>query len=142
MPLDIDGFAVLGAIARKPDAFPALSGDIAKTARMLVVKQLKDKSLTIDAFCALADAIEVEHLGLVADALGDADLKSLLTKLDKQNAAIKEAAPQAQRKHLMDLASGQVRPTVKAAPAKVQKPSKPAVERAGNSKAMRARKKV
>ena len=145
MPVDIDGFAVLGAIARAPDGFPAVKGEVNKTARALVGKQLKDKGLTIDMLKTVARAIEFEAFDLIVDALSDAEIKALLAKVDKLNPDLKSAPPAGQRKLLVDLAQGTTSPAVKTVaskPVKAPREPKPKVERAINSKAMKASKKA
>ena len=145
MAVDIDGFAVLGAIARRPEVFAAARTDINKTARALVAKQLKDKGLVLDGFRAVATALGAEAFDLIADALSDAEVKALLAKVDKLNTEAKTMAPALQRKLLTDLAAGTAAPASKsvvAKPAKPVKPAKPPVERADNSKSMRAKRKV
>ena len=142
MAIDVDGFAVLGAIAAHPALFASLKPEVAKTARALVGKQLKDKGLTHDALRRLAEAIGPEAFDLVADAMSDQEVKAVLAKVDRHG--VLEVA--AQRAHLMALAHGRAAPASPAAtkaakPPKAVKEPKPAVERAGNSKAMRATRK-
>lgn len=146
MPIEIDGYAVLGAIARHPKVFAALRPEVIKTARSFVSKQLKDKALTHDVLVAIATALGAEALDLILDTLSDAEIKALLGKVDKLNAAIKTSPAPEQRKLLADLAHGDTRPAAKStAPGKPPAPARearPTVERSGNSKAMRAKKRV
>lgn len=146
MPIEIDGFAVLGAIARHPQVFAALKPEAIKTAKGFVSKQLKDKALTCDALMAIATAIETEAFDLIVDTMSDAEVKALLVKVDKLNAAIKAAPVPDQRKLLADLARGEARPAAKIVaagkPLAPVREARPKVERSGNSKAMRAKKKV
>ena len=145
MPMDIDGFAVLGAIGRQPDAFPAVQAEAGKVARALVAKQLKDKGLTVTGLKAIAQAIDLEAFDLIVDAMSDAEVKALLGKVDKLNGEAKSAAAMVQRSRVADLARGTAAPVEKAVSSKepsAPKVSKPKVERSGNSKAARARKKV
>ena len=145
MAIEVDGFVVLGAIARRPECFPALKAEVAKTAKGFVVKQLKDKALTLDQLKAIGEAVDLDAFDLIVDGMSDAEVKAVLAKVDKLNEAAKAAAPQAQRKQMSDLVRGRVLPASKSEkpkPDKAAKVVKPKVERSGNSKAMRATKKT
>lgn len=153
MAIDIDGYAVLGAIARERRAFSAIQNEVSKAARSLVVKQLKEKSLTLQKLQAISGAIQHESLVLILDLMSDAEIKSLLTKVDKFNLEAKNNSPQAQRKQISNLAkgaisaavkpvAGKVTKTAKATTSKAPRVAKPKVERAINTKAFKATKKV
>lgn len=153
MPIDIDGYAVLGAISRGRTAFSAIRNDVSKIARSLVVKQLKEKTLTLENLKAISAAIEHDAFDLILDPMPEREIKSLLVKIDKFNTAAKSATPQTQRKQISDLAKGLVSPAVEESrvksrnaatvkPAKSLRQAKPPIERAINSRAMRAKKKV
>ncbi len=144
MAIDIDGYAVLGAIAKFPQAFPALRDEVSKIARLLVVKQLKEKTLAIDSFLSIAEVINHDEFDLILDLMTDAEIKALAGKVDKLNADAKIQTPQWQRKHLSELARSTIEPAAKK-PATSKKTAsssaKPKVERAVNSRAMQARKR-
>jgi hypothetical protein len=143
MAIDIDGYAVLGAIARDRQAFPEIQSDVSKTARALVVKQLKAKTLTLAQLEAMAAAIGHETIDLILDMMADTEIKSLFGKIDKYSPDVKAGTAHAQRKSVSDLAKGLATPTTKAVvakPAKAPRQTKPSVERAINSRSMRAKK--
>jgi hypothetical protein len=153
MAIDIDGYAVLGAIAQKPDVFPAIKSEVSKVARMLVVKQLKDKTMSAAGLQIVGDAVGLDSFDLILDLMTDAEVKTLLGKVDKLNAEAKAAAPQSQRKHVSDLAHNRAEPAVKQSkPAKPKEPrttkpkeTKPKaapVERAASARFSKARKKA
>lgn len=145
MAIDIDGYAVLGAIAHKPELFPAVKGEVSKVARTLVVKQLKDKGTSIAALRSVGTAIGSDSFDLIVDLMTDAEVKALLGKVDKLNAEAKSYAPPIQRKHVSDLAHGRAEPTTKAIKAtKLKEPkAKPAqIERAASARFSKARKKA
>ncbi len=149
MPVEIDGFAVLGAIIAHPNLFGSLKAEATKTAKAFVTKALKEKTLTAASLAATNEAIGAEAFGLIVDGLSPADIKSVLTKVDGANDAVKLAGASDQRQHLHALARGTATPAVKAPvvkPAsragKAPSAPKPALERSGNSKAMRAKNKV
>ena len=144
MAIDIDGYAVLGAIARKPEAFLAIKNEVSKVARTLVVKQLKEKALPVQGLREIADAIDHEAFGLVLDMMTDAEINSLVGKIDKSNVEAKGETPQWQRKHLLELANGTVLPAVKKAVTKAPPKAKPkpdAVERAGSARFAKAKRR-
>lgn len=144
MALDIDGYAVLGAIARQPDAFPAIRNEVSKVARMLVVKQLKEKATSIETVRDIAKAVDVDAFDLILDLMTDAEIKGLVGKVDKLNAEAKSESSQWQRGHVSELALGKKEPATKKSVAKAVKPKKeaPKVERAGSARFSKVKKKV
>ena len=139
MALDVDGYAVLGAIARAPDAFPDLRAELAKTARTLVVKQLKAKGLTFDGLRRVHGSLGAESFALVIDGLSEADARSLVTRIDKHLPDVKTVPLDALRRHLAALGGGAeptVKPSGKTVSEKAVKP--PAKPAAKTPKAARA----
>ncbi|MFE1603039.1 hypothetical protein [Methylobacterium sp. ID0610] len=116
MALEIDGLAILCAIAEAPQAFPAIRQDVAKVAQSLVTKQLKAKDLTLDALRQVHGALGPQPLALVVESLGDGEVKALVTRLDRANAALRAAAPVEHRRRLLGLAAGAEPEAPKAAP--------------------------
>ncbi|MCJ2033469.1 hypothetical protein [Methylobacterium sp. J-068] len=147
MALDVDGAAILGVIVRAPELFPDIRGDLAKTGRMLVVKQLKAKGLMLDGLRRVREGLGSETFALVLDGLTDAETKSLVTRLDRHHPDLKTAAPDWPRRHLAALGAG-AQPVAKAAAAtpkgkgaEAERPSvkAPKVTRALGSAAFAAR---
>jgi len=118
MALDLDGFAVLRAVGSHAVLFADVRADAAKAARALIVKQLKNKTTTLQSARALRRALGDETFALVVDGLKDAEAKSLTTKLDKHHPELKTANPTWRRRHLLALAAGDVEPSAKAVKAK------------------------
>ena len=106
MALEIDGLAVLCAIAEAPEAFPAIRGDVTKAAHALVTKQLKAKTLDLSGLRAVHNALGPQPLALIVDGLKDAEVKALVTRLDKHHPDLKDGPAVAHRRHLMALAAG------------------------------------
>ena len=132
MPAGLDSGAVLRALADHPDAFPALRADVAEFARKAMVKQLKDKALTLDGLRRLARAGSEEAVATVFDDWSAAELAGLAKKVDVHGAkAIGDEA--AMRRHLVDLAGGRVEPSARAA--KVEKAIKAPPSAASSSAA-------
>ncbi|MBK3400675.1 MULTISPECIES: hypothetical protein [Methylobacterium] len=119
MALEIDGLAVLCAIAEAPEAFPAIRSDVTKAAHALVTKQLKARSLDLPGLRAVREALGPQPLALIVDGLKDAEVKALATRLDKHHPELKDGPAVLHRRHLMALA-GTLAPV--AAPAAKPKP--------------------
>lgn len=149
MALEIDGFEVFRSIGSHRAAFEAISSDVTKAARTLLVKLIKDKKTELPGLRAVHSAIGAEVFGLVTDGMSDAEIKSLGTKLDKHSPVFKETDPAAQRRLVLALAEGSVEPAekTKAPPKapktpKVKKPADPkSLERISFSSAGATRKR-
>jgi len=125
MALDIDGFAVFRNIGSHPGTFAAIAAEVAKTARTLVVKQIRGKNTGLEAVREIRAAVGPEAFSLIADGMADAQIKSLAAKLDKHNAELKTSNGAAQRRHLLALADGSAQPLEKPKPvSKAAKPKK------------------
>ncbi|AWN47312.1 hypothetical protein DK419_14130 [Methylobacterium terrae] len=105
MALEIDGLAVLCAIAEAPEAFPAIRSDVTKAAHALVTKQLKAKTLDLAGLRAVREALGPQPLALIVDGLKDAEVKALVTRLDKHHPDLKDGPAVIHRRHLMALAA-------------------------------------
>ncbi|SFU78715.1 hypothetical protein SAMN02799631_02291 [Methylobacterium sp. 174MFSha1.1] len=133
MALEIDGLAVLCAIAEAPQAFPAIRSDVTKAAHALVTKQLKAKTLDLAGLRAVREALGPQPLALIVDGLKDAEVKALVTRLDKHHPDLKDGPAVAHRRHLMAIAadldpvaSPAAKPKPAKAPAKAPAKPKPA----------------
>jgi hypothetical protein len=115
MAIDIDGLAVLRAIAENPLAFPDVTAEINEVARILVLKQVKSKT-TLERLRLIRHALGGEALALILDGLDNTPSATLVRKLDKDNPGLKTASPEWCRKRLADLASGAAEPVVKPTP--------------------------
>lgn len=122
MALDVDGYSVLGAIAAVPEVFPDIRADIAKTARTLVTKQLKAKSLPLARLRLIRRALGAETFALIVDGMTDAEAKSLVGRFDKHHPELKTASADWYRRRLGGLADTE-EPAEKP---KAVKPDKPA----------------
>jgi hypothetical protein len=148
MAIDIDGFKILSAIAARPDVYTAVRIEAGKAARALVVKQLKDKGLTVALLSEISSSIGEMSFHMILEQLSDAETKSLLTKVDKHNADMKVGSPDARRKHIVRLATKAVNPSHAPAKAikekktpKEPKTAKPVIRAGADGKALRARRK-
>lgn len=111
MPIALDGFDVLRQIGKHPDAFALARADVDKQARALVTKCLKAKSIGYDGVREIHKAIGKEQFGLLVEGLKDAEVKSILTKLDKHRPELKNGTAAWRREHLTALADGSSDPS-------------------------------
>jgi hypothetical protein len=110
--LEVDGFAVLRNIGSHPDIFAALARDIARTARMLVIKQIAHKDTGLDAVRSIHAAVGPQAFRLIIDGMSDAQIKSLALRLDR-HAPQAKAEDGSARQHVLTLAEGAVQPSEK-----------------------------
>jgi len=128
MALDVNGFAVFRSIGSHPHTFAAIAAEVVKTARTLVVKQIRDKNTGLKAVREIRAAVGPEAFSLIADGMADAQIKSLAAKLDKHNSELKTSKSAAQRLRLLALADGSAEPVEKSKSApKTAKSKKPQI---------------
>lgn len=136
MALDVDGYAILKALAATPDAFPDIRAEVAKTGRALVVKQLKAKTLALPALRRIRDILGGETFALIVDGLTDAEAKGVVTRLDKHHPDLKTGSAEWHRRRLGGLASDD-EPAEKAKAAKAAAPAAEKKPKAGRALASR-----
>lgn len=107
MALEIDGYAVFGAVAAMPELFPDIRPEVARTARALVVRQLKAKALPLVRLRQIRRALGAENFALIADGMSDAEIRALVARLDRHHPELKAASPEWCRAHLEGLAAGE-----------------------------------
>lgn len=117
MALEIDGLAILCAIAETPQAFPAIRQDVNKAAQALVTKQIKARGLTVAGLRQIQAALGPQPFALIVDGMKDAEVKTLAVRLDKHDPDLKAAKPTDHRRRLLALAAG-TDPVAKPAPAR------------------------
>jgi hypothetical protein len=118
MAREFDGFEVWRAIAESPDIFTALRADAAKSARTALVKYLRLRTLGLADVRAVRKALGKTLFRLLVDGMTDAEVTTLLARLDKHHAGLNTAEATWKRQHLLALAKGDAEPT--------PKPEKPA----------------
>ena len=124
---ELDGYAVLRAIGEHPEAFAEIEAAAAKAAAELMLKRFKAKSLTIGDARMIRDAIGPDTLDQVVAGLSAANVKSIVTKLDKHCPELKASTVAWQREHLRSLLEGTAEPAQKAdKPKKAGARAKPA----------------
>jgi hypothetical protein len=131
MAIDIDGFGVLRGIASHSSIFSDITTDVSKAARALVIKQVKSKTSNAKSLRDVRKALGVEPFKLILDGMPDAQIKTLVNKLDKHHPDLKASNPQWRRNHLSALVEGSVEATAKAKPA----PKKQAGKKAASKQA-------
>jgi hypothetical protein len=115
MAIDFNGFGVLRSIGAHAGAFPDIAAEAKKAARTLVVKQLK-KSRALNPTREIRKAIGEETFGLIVDGMTDAEVKTLIGKLDKYHPDLKTSGPGWRRQQFLALADGSIEPTEKPPP--------------------------
>ncbi len=131
MSIALDSYQVLRAIGKHAELFKPVRAEVDKTARALVVKCLKAKAVDIEALRDIHGAVGNEAFELLVEGLKDAELKSILTRLDKHHPELKSASAAWRRQHLLALATGTAAapPPAKAAKKSAAKKAKSEPER-------------
>jgi hypothetical protein len=115
---------------------------VLKAARTLVVKQLKTKSAGMKSLRDVRESLGHDSFALIVDGMKDAEVKSLLGKLDKHQPELKGSNPQWRLAQLRALADGSIEPAAKvAAKTKSGKKTKATVPERLTSRAMAAVRK-
>jgi hypothetical protein len=130
MALEFDGFEAWRAVAESPDGFASLRADAAKSARAALVKYLKAKTSGLAELRRARKALGKQTFGLLIDGMKDAEVKTLVTRLDKHHPELKAADAAWRRQHILQLVKGDIEPAPKPdKPAKKTKaPRKPKQE--------------
>lgn len=124
MALEFDGFDAWRAIADSPETFAGLRADAAKSARTALVKYLKTRTLGIPDLRSARKALGKDLFRLLVDGMKDAELKTLLARLDKHHPELKTGDAAWRRQHFLLLVKGDVEPAPK--PEKAAKKAKAA----------------
>lgn len=134
MALEFDGFEAWRAVAESPDSFASLRADAAKSARAALVKYLKAKTSGLADLRRARKALGKQTFGLLIDGMKDAEVKTLVARLDKHHPELKAANAAWRRQHVLQLIKGDVEP--------VPKPDKPAKKAKAAAKAKLAEKQA
>lgn len=116
MAIDIDGFAVLRSIAAESRTFIGVAAEAAKAARELVVKQITAKNAGLESLRDVRKALGTDTFTLILDGMKDAQIKPLVSKLDKNHPNLKGSSPDWRLNQLRELANGSIEPTPKPEP--------------------------
>ncbi len=141
MALSLNGMLVLGKISDNAKLFADVKPDVDKQARVLVVKQLKAKADDLETLRLVKRALGPNAFTSIVDGLSDADVKSMLNKLDKYHPELKRSNAAWRRDHLRELAGGKVKPTPPPEPKTPPKPAKPKRRRTLDLESMQAKPK-
>lgn len=140
MAVSLNGLNVLGKISANAKAFSEIRPDADKQARALVVKQIKAKP-DVDSVKAVKKAVGSSAFDSVIDGMSDAEIRTLLNKMDPHNKALRQARPASRRDHLRALLAGRAKV---AAPPETQakkRPAKPKPRRTLNLESMKTKPK-
>ncbi len=130
MALEFDGFEAWRAVAESPDTFVSLRADAAKSARAALVKYLKAKTSGLAELRRARKALGKQTFGLLLDGMKDAEVKTLVARLDKHHPDLKAADAAWRRQHILQLVKGDIEPAAK--------PDKPAKNTKAASKPKQA----
>jgi hypothetical protein len=126
MALEIDAFAVFHSIGSHRAAFAGIAADLAKAARTIVVKLIKDKKTDLAALRDIRTALGSESFNLIADGMADSQIKSIVANIDRYHPERKTSSAAWRRRHVLGLADGSVEPMEKPkSPPKQEKAKKP-----------------
>ncbi|MDB5655937.1 MAG: hypothetical protein JWQ94_3550 [Tardiphaga sp.] len=106
MSIALDSYQVLRAIGKHAELFKPVRAEVDKAARALVLKCLKAKTIDLEALRDIHGALGAESFELLVEGLKDAELKSILTRLDKHDPELKSGSAAWRRQHLLALATG------------------------------------
>jgi hypothetical protein len=132
MALEFDGFEAWRAVAESPDSFASLRAEAAKSARAALVKYLKAKTSGLGELRRARKALGKQTFGLLIDGMKDAEVKTLVARLDKHHPQLKAADAAWRRQHILQLVKGDVDPA--------PKPDKPAKKTGATAKPKQAEK--
>ena len=118
MALEFDGFEAWRAVAESPDSFASLRAEAAKSARAALVRYLKAKTSGLAELRRARKALGKQTFGLLIDGMKDAEVKTLVARLDKHHPQLKAADAAWRRQHILQLVKADAEP--------VPKPDKPA----------------
>ncbi len=125
MALEFDGFEAWHAIAESPETFASLRAEASKSARAALTRYLKGKAVGLPELRSVRKALSKQTFGLLVDGMKDAELKTLVTRLDRHHPELKTSSPEWRRQHLRQLVRGEAEPAAKSAkPAKSGKTGK------------------
>jgi hypothetical protein len=118
MSINVDGFAVLAAIAANADMFEGIKADVTKQASALVLKQLKARSADLTKVREVCRVLGANNFSLIADEMTGAQIKTLLNKLDRHRTEGDKETVLSRRQHFYALANGSQEATSKPAATK------------------------
>lgn len=143
MTLEIDGAAVLTAIARSPDAFGMTPFNVNALATSVLLANMKGTKVSLPGVRSTFKAIGFQNFAVVIDQMPPKDLASALKKIDPRNTSLKDSDESSKRAHFVKLAEGAVDPATAAPRApratspKTPKETKPKTGEVMKSKALR-----
>ena len=111
MSIALDGFEVFRGFGKHPEVFAVIRADVDKAARALMVKCLKAKATGIDRLREIRKALGPDQFDLMLESLKDAEVKSILARLDKHHPQLKGGTATWRRQHLKALAEGSADPS-------------------------------
>jgi hypothetical protein len=140
MAVSLNGLNVLGKISANAKVFSDVKPDADKQARSLVVKQIKAKP-DVDSVRAVKKAIGPSPFDSVIDGMSDAEIRTLLNKMDPHNKELRQARPAARRDHLRALTAGRAKVIAPPETGTAKRPAKPKRRRTLDLESMKKKAK-
>ncbi|MDR3462453.1 MAG: hypothetical protein P4L76_09090 [Beijerinckiaceae bacterium] len=128
MTMEVNGKAILQALASDPSSFAMTQTAINEIAASLILSKLREKNLNLAALRSIAEALSDQDFRFLIGSMSAKDAKTL-AKLDEKHPEYKNADEHWHRIQIIKLAQGEIEPTVNAVkPARATK--SPAVSKA------------
>lgn len=127
MALTLDGYAIFKGIGSSPTTFAKISSEVIKQGPALLLKEVKAKKTDVEKLRAIDHAIGHDVFALFIYEMKDADIQSVIKRLDKHHPDIASSDQEWRRQHLVALAAGEAVPAEKMT--KSNKRTKPKLER-------------
>ena len=148
MAMEVDGAAILAAIAKSPTDFSMDIGQINALALATLLARLKDKALKLPHVRSLARAVGSHDFGLALDHMPAKDVTALIKRLDSKHPDLRTADAEWHKGQIIRLAEGAsepaspaTRPTRAPRPAAPPKAKVPKTGEVMKSKALKPRSK-
>ncbi|MGD9920398.1 MAG: hypothetical protein AB7V13_02980 [Pseudorhodoplanes sp.] len=119
MAVELDGFEAWRLMAESSETFASLRAEAAKSARAALTKFVKAKATGLAELRSARKALGKRTFSLLLDGMKDAEVKTLVNRLDRHHPEQKVADAAWRRQHLLQLVKGDVEPA-----AKPEKPAK------------------
>jgi hypothetical protein len=110
MAMEVNGAAILAALARTPGAFAIGESQVNALAVAMLLGRLKDKTVGLEQVRSIARTIGAHDFRLALDHLPPKEAAALSKRLDAKNPELKLAPESWHREHIWTLADGAIEP--------------------------------
>jgi hypothetical protein len=113
MTMEVDGAAILMALAKDPSAFSMTKTQIDALATSAIMSKLKEKGLSLASLRAIATALGDQDFRFLISSMPAKEAKAL-AKIDAKHPEFKTADEHWHRSQIIRLARGEIQPTISA----------------------------